>query len=82
MKIHIPSEQRLRVSTNGERMFADVSSTPHQESLTIEFYSFATKQIIIEKDFTFKMFIFNQDQDISDFDYGFWKDGKIVWQSF
>ena len=81
MKIHIPSEQRLRVSTNGERMFADVSSTPYQESLTIEFYAFA-KHIIIEKDRTFKMFIFNQDQDISDFDYGFWKDGKIVWQSF
>jgi hypothetical protein len=62
-------------------MFADVSSTPHQESLTIEFYAFA-KQIIMEKDRTFKMFIFNQDQDITDFDYGFWKGGKIVWQSF
>ena len=81
MEIHIPSGERLRVSTNGKRMFADVSSTPHQESLTIEFYAFA-KQIIMEKDRAFKMFIFNQDQDITDFDYGFWKDGKIVWQSF
>jgi hypothetical protein len=81
MKIHIPSEQRLRATTNGERIFADVSCTPHQESLTIEFYAFA-KQIIMEKDRTFKMFIFNEDQDISDFDYGFWNDAKIVWKSF
>lgn len=81
MNIHIPSEQRLRVSTNSDRVFVDASSAPFQECLTVEFYSFQ-KQIIKSKNGTFKMFVFQKDQDINDFDYGFWADADIVWQSF
>jgi hypothetical protein len=81
MQIHIPSEQRLRVSTNKERVFVDASSAPHQECLTIEFYSFQ-KQQIRSKSGTFKMFVFQKDQDITDFDFGFWSDAETVWQSF
>jgi hypothetical protein len=32
MEIHIPSEERLRVSTDGKRIFADISSYPQEES--------------------------------------------------
>lgn len=81
MEVNISSEQRLRISTNRNRIFADVSSTPYQESLTIEFYSFA-RQIIIKKNSTYKMFIFKPDQDENNIDYGFWNDGEIVWKSF
>lgn len=81
MQVHIPSEQRLRVSTNGEKVFVDASSAPFQECLTVEFYSFQ-KQIIKSKGGTFKMFVFTKEQDPNDFDYGFWSDAEIVWQSF
>jgi hypothetical protein len=81
MEIHIPSEQRLRVITNQKRIFIDASSAPHQECLTVEFYSFQ-KQQIRSKSGTFKMFVFQKDQDITDFDFGFWNDAEIVWQSF
>jgi hypothetical protein len=37
MNIHIPSEQRLRVSTNQDRVFVDASSAPFQECLTVDF---------------------------------------------
>jgi hypothetical protein len=80
MEIRISNKDRLRVNTNDGRIFADISSTPQEESLTIEFYSFA-KQIIIEKNGTFKLFIFNKQQELTDYDFGFWKDGKVVWQS-
>ena len=81
MYIHIPSEQRLRVSTNGGKVFVDSSSAPGQECLTIEFYSYQ-KQIIKSKNGTFIMFVFEKDQDISEFDFGFWSDGETIWQSF
>lgn len=81
MKVSLTSNDRIRVSTNGDRMFADVSAANFQESLTIEFYSFA-KQIIMKKDNTYKLFIFEKNQDETDFDYGFWNDGDIVWKSF
>jgi len=81
MEIHIPSDQRLRVSTNGNRVFVDASAAPHQECLTVEFYSFQ-KQIIKSKNGTFIMFVFSNEQNPFDFDYGFWSDAEIVWQSF
>jgi hypothetical protein len=81
MEISIDANSRLRASTNGKRIFADISSEPFQQSLSIEFYAFQ-KQIIFKKERVFKMFIFNQDQDITDFDYGYWNDAKIVWKSF
>ena len=81
MHIHIPSEERLRVSTNRERVFVDASTTPFQESLTVEFYGFQ-KQIIKSKNGVFKMFVFENNQDISDFDFGYMSDAETVWQSF
>lgn len=81
MTIHIPSEKSLRVSTNQDRVYVDASSTPFQESLTIQFYSFH-KHIIKYKDGIFKMFVFKEDQDISEFDFGFWNDAETIWQSF
>lgn len=81
MNIHIPNEERLRVSTNAGRIFVDASTSLNQECLTIEFYSFQ-KQIIKYKNGTYKMFVFQKDQDVSDFDFGFWSDGETVWQSF
>ena len=81
MQVHIPSEQRLRVSTNANRIFVDASSAAHQECLTVEFYSFQ-KQIIKSKMGVFKMFVFAKDQDPNDFDYGFWSDAETVWKSF
>ena len=81
MNVHIPSEQRLRVTTNGEKVFVDASSSPSEECLTVEFYSFH-KQIIKSKDGIYKLFVFQKDQDISNFDFGFWSNSETVWQSF
>lgn len=81
MNIHIPSEQRLRVSTNNEQVYVDASSSPFQESLTIEFYSFQ-KQVIKFKGGTYKMFVFNVNQDPLDFDFGWWSDAETIWKSF
>jgi hypothetical protein len=81
MRIHIPSEERLRVSTNRERVFIDASTAPFEECLTIGFYSFH-KQIIKSKNGLFQMFVFEKNQDISDFDFGYWSDAETVWQSF
>lgn len=81
MEINLTSEDRLRVSTNNKRMFADVGSAPLQESLTIEFYGFQKQQIRC-KSKTYKMFIFNLDQPIDDFDFGYWNDAEIVWKSY
>lgn len=81
MEIHIPSEERLRVSTNGKTIFADVDSAPFQRSLTVEFYNFQKQQIRFKMG-VFKMFIFLEKDDISDFDFGFWDDAEIVWKSY
>jgi len=80
MEIHIPSEQRLRVSTNSRRVFVDASSALHQECLCVEFYSFQ-KQVIKRKGGTYKVFIFSEDQNPSEFDYGYFSDAETVWQS-
>jgi len=82
MEINISNEEWLRVTTNEGKVYADVSSTPNEESLTIQFYPSFSKQIIIEKNKIAKMFIFPKEQGITDFDYGLWNGGKIVWESF
>lgn len=81
MDVHVRSEERLRAYTNSNRIFVDVSTTPLQQSLTVQFYDFQ-KQIIKYKVGTYKIFVFEKNQDISNFDFGFWADAETIWQSF
>ena len=80
MNTHIPAEQRLRISTNNNRVFADASAAPFEECLTVEFYQ-QHRLELREKLNVFKMFVFIKEQNVSEFDYGWWSDAIVIWVS-
>ena len=83
MEIVVRTDDVIRIEngTSSPKIFADVSSNNYQHGFDITFYQMH-KLRLIEKDRTFKMFVIPNEFPIEECDFGFWKDGKIVWQSF
>lgn len=76
MNIYLGSEEILRVHTNRNEIFVDVSTTPSQECLTVQFYQMHSHQIRF-KSGVYKLFVFESD----DFDFGWWSDAEVIWSS-
>jgi len=78
MELHLSSNQRIRVSTNSERIFFDSESGDCQSNLSADFYTMH-RIVIVEKVGVVKLFSFEKNYHIRDDDFGFWSDAKLVW---
>ena len=85
MELVVRTDDRVRLESGGEfnmqKVFADVNSNNSQMGIDVTFYEMHRLRLI-EKQRTFKMFIIPDKYPIEEFDFGWWSDGCVVWQSF
>ena len=81
MDLIVRTDDSIRLQNWDARVFADVCSNNQQCAMDVCFYE-NHKNRLIKKNNTFKMFVIPQDYNINEYDFGWWSDGDIVWQSF
>ena len=85
MEIIVRTEDRVRIESgsefNKQKVFADVNSNTYQMGIDITFYEMHRLRLV-EKQRTYKMFVIPEKYPIEEFDFGWWSDGNVVWQSF
>lgn len=81
MDLIVRTDDRIRIESGSQgSVFVDVNSNNCQLGIDFTFYEMHNLKLI-EKDRTFKMFVIPKKYPIDEFDLGWWKDGKVVWQS-
>lgn len=83
MEIIVRTDDKIRLEngSSNHKIFADVSSNSQQYGFDVTFYQMH-KLMLIEKERTFKMFVISDSFPLDEYDFGWWKDGKVIWQSF
>jgi len=82
MDIIVRTEDKIRLQNWNAAVFADVESNNCQFGIDVTFYQLNNRLRLIEKERTFKMFVIPIEYPLDEYDFGWWKDGKVIWQSF
>ena len=80
MEINIKAKEKLRIAT-GEELSLVVESAINKEALIVGFYR-SQKQQLRKKENAYIMFVFEKEQSIEEFDFGYYSDAEVVWQNF
>lgn len=81
MEIIIREEESFRVQTKDTKLGTLISTTPEEKALVIQLVSIY-KYVLKSKNNLHKVFVLSIDEDVKNFDFGFWSDAETVWQSF
>jgi hypothetical protein len=82
MDIIVRTDDKIRLQNWNAKVFADVNSNSEQFGIDVTFYQLNGRLRLIEKERTYKMFVIPNDFPLDEYDFGWWKDGKVIWQSF
>ena len=82
MDIIVRTNDKIRLQNWNAKVFADVNSNSEQFGIDVTFYQLNGRFRLIEKERTYKMFVIPNDYPLDEYDFGWWKDGKVIWQSF
>ena len=82
MDIIVRTDDKIRLQNWNAKVFADVNSNSEQFGIDVTFYQLNGRLRLIEKERTYKMFVIPNDYPLDEYDFGWWKDGKVIWRSF
>lgn len=82
MDIIVRTDDKIRLQNFDASVFADVHSNTEQFGIDVMFYELNSKLRLIEKQRMYKMFVIPNDFPLNEYDFGWWKDGRVIWQSF
>ena len=81
MNITIGIDEKLRIETYEDRVFIDVYRGKDEVCIETVFYPIHFQQLR-KKEREMCMFSFYDLKHIEDYDFGWYSDAEIVWQSF
>lgn len=81
MDLILRLEEKLRFQNWNAEVFADADCNTHQYGIGITFYDMHHIQIR-KKSNTFKAFVIPPKFPIDEYDFGYWSDAEVIWQSF
>lgn len=81
MDLILRSDDKLRLQNFNAKVFVDADSNSQQYGIGVTFYNNHHIQIR-KKDNTLKVFSKPSDFPIDEYDFGWWSDAEVVWQSF